>query len=82
MSRIVINLYLVHDYLIMPHQARAQEDVSLALTRGFAVNGQRVGLDMSGNLPAAMAWPGRAGGDITSLTKAATHASAKFGNWK
>ena len=41
-----------------------------------------VGLDMSGNLPAAMARPGRAGGDITSLTEGATHTSTKFGNWK
>ena len=54
----------------------------MELMRGFVVNGQVMGLDMSGNLAAAMAWPGRAGGDITGLTKAATHASTKFGNWK
>ena len=41
-----------------------------------------MGLYMSGNLATAMARPGRAGGDITGLTKAATHASTKFGNWK
>ena len=54
----------------------------MALMRGFVVNGQMRDLNMSGNLAAAMAWPSRAGGDITGLTKAATHAPTKFGNWK
>ena len=57
-------------------------DVSLSLMRDFAVNVQVIDLDMSGNLAAAMAWPSRAGGDITGLTKTATHASTKFGNRK
>ena len=54
----------------------------MALMRGFVVNGQVMGLDMSGNLAATMVWPGRAGGDITGLTKATTHTFTKFGNWK
>ena len=54
----------------------------MALMRGFVVNVQVMALDMSGNLAAAMAWPGRTSGDITGLTKAATHAYTKFGNRK
>ena len=40
------------------------------------------GLNMSGNLAAAIAWPCRAGGNIAGLTKAATHTPTKFGNWE
>ena len=81
MSIIAIKIYLIHDYLIMPYQA-SPRGCLIGVDAWFCRRWAGVGLDMPGNLPAAMVWPGRAGSDIASLTKAATHASAKFGNRK